>query len=115
MKFLKNVGIALVAAIPFAAIIGVIVLWSNWNDGVFVGTYWEELIPAILLGLGVGFVIWLLLGSRKSFSIGTSAILAGVAVIATVAYKLLHFNETVGIVLLCIIIGAAIIKSWFIK
>ena len=115
MKFLKNLGVVFVGAIPFAVIIGVIVLWSNWNDGVYVGTYWEELIPAILLGLGVGFAIWLMLGSSKTFSVGSSSIFAVVAILLTVTYKLLDLNETVGIVLLSIVFGGLIVKSWFIK
>lgn len=88
----------------FGAIITLLVLWRNWSSGVYDGTFLDELVPALLLGCLVGYAVLLIVSNIFKHNSGLWFVLAGTAVAITIAYKLLHLNETVGMVLLIILV-----------
>ena len=81
----------------FAVAITLFVLFLKWNDDVFVGTIWDEVIPAVMIGLLVAWMVLLIVSNLFKYRSVLWWISSGSAFAITVAYRLLHLNETLGI------------------
>ena len=96
-------------------VIGLIMMVSKWRSGEYDGTVMDELVPAILIGLFIAWMVLLIVSNIFKNSPTLWFVASGIAFLATIGYRVLHISSSIGlyiVITIMVILMAMVLVMW---
>lgn len=96
-------------------VIGLIMMVSKWRNGEFDGTIMDELVPAILIGLFIAWMVLLIVSNIFKNSPPLWFVSSGITFLATIGYRVLHISSSIGlyiVITIMVILMAMVLVMW---